>query len=167
MGKKDKKNREKPKEEKKSLLSFDDDDVEFKIKKSKESRRLIKQKEKDRKFDNNNKDKINISRSRKESPEVQAYEPKNGTKNSIDSNVKIIDDDIEIVLKDTVPKKSVDSWVISGKEAEALHLEEEDFTDEEEVESDEEDPLKKIIQSGGIPDAAAIHAARKKRERSC
>jgi len=58
----------------------------------------------------------------------------------------------------------VDSWVISGKEAEALHLEEEDFTDEEEVESDEEDPLKKIIQSGGIPDAAAIHAARKKRE---
>ena len=41
----------------------------------------------------------------------------------------------------------MDSWVISGKEAEALHLEEEDFTDEEEYESDEEDPLKKIIQS--------------------
>lgn len=46
-----------------------------------------------------------------------------------------------------MPKKLVDTWVISGKEAEALHLEEEDFSEEDEVESDDEDPLKKIIQS--------------------
>eukprot|EP00090_Calanus_glacialis_P046886 TRINITY_DN9429_c0_g1_i2.p1 TRINITY_DN9429_c0_g1~~TRINITY_DN9429_c0_g1_i2.p1 ORF type:complete len:807 (-),score=326.26 TRINITY_DN9429_c0_g1_i2:237-2657(-) len=163
-----KKNKDKPKDEKKSLLSFDDDieeeeTEEFKIKKSKESRRLIKQKEKEKKDDF--KERVNSNRSRKSSPDVEIYHPKNGrSTNNHDNNVKIIDDDIEIVLKDTVPKRPVDTWVISGKEAEALHLEEEDFSEEEEVESDEEDPLKKIIQSGGIPDAAAIHAARKKRE---
>lgn len=106
-------------------------------------------------------------------------------------------------------------WTLSGKEAEALHLEEEDFSDQEDGGqgglSDDEDPLQKIIQSrycfiivtchhmssfmlcryslpsmkyyyvlfrhikrveiknlnfsgGGIPDAMAIHLARKKRE---
>jgi len=158
-----KKNKDKPKDEKKSLLSFDDEmeeeTEEFVIKKSKESRRLIKQKEKGKKDD------LNGNKSRKNSPDLEISAPKNGGSiNNHDNNVTIIDDDIEIVLKDTVPKKSVDTWVISGKEAEALHLEEEDFSEEDEVESDDEDPLKKIIQSGAIPDAAAIHAARKKRE---
>jgi len=147
-----KKNKDKPKDEKKSLLSFDDDmeeeeeAEEFKIKKSKESRRLIKQKEREKKDDF--RERVNSDRSRKNSPDVEIYASKNGRHtNTYDNNVKIIDDDIEIVLKDTVPKKSVDTWVISGKEAEALHLEEEDFSEDEEVESDDEDPLKKIIQS--------------------
>ena len=42
-------------------------------------------------------------------------------------------------------------WTLSGKEAEALHLEEEDFSDQEDGGqgglSDDEDPLQKIIQS--------------------
>jgi len=142
-----KKNKEKPKDEKKSLLSFDDEveeEEEFVIKKSKESRRLIKQKERVKKDD------YRENRSRKNSPDIEIYTPKpknGGSTNKYDNNVKIIDDDIEIVLKDTVTKKPVDTWVISGKEAEALHLEEEDFSEDEEIESDEEDPLKKIIQS--------------------
>ena len=120
----------------------------------------------------------------------------------------------QIFLQDNLPKKSVQEWTLSGKEAEALHLEEEDFSDNEGQGglSDEEDPLQKIIQSrycfivvtcphmssvmqtsnvcsqysihsamarkasssgwnhkkdiigGGIPDAMAIHMARKKRE---
>ena len=48
-------------------------------------------------------------------------------------------------------KKRVDSWVISGREAEVLHLEEEDFSDpekgSEEEEDEDDDPIKKIIQS--------------------
>ena len=49
-------------------------------------------------------------------------------------------------------KKQVDSWVISGREAEVLHMEEEDFSDpeknsEEEEDDDDDDPIKKIIQS--------------------
>ena len=54
-------------------------------------------------------------------------------------------------LQDNLPKKSVQEWTLSGKEAEALHLEEEDFSDNEGGDqgglSDEEDPLQKIIQS--------------------
>ena len=54
-------------------------------------------------------------------------------------------------LQDNLPKKSVQEWTLSGKEAEALHLEEEDFSDNEGRDqgglSDEEDPLQKIIQS--------------------
>ena len=36
---------------------------------------------------------------------------------------------------------------MSGKEAESLHMEEEDFSEEERESEDDEDPLKKIIQS--------------------
>lgn len=56
-------------------------------------------------------------------------------------------------LQDNLPRKSVQEWTLSGKEAEALHLEEEDFSDNEREGrdqgglSDEEDPLQKIIQS--------------------
>ena len=55
----------------------------------------------------------------------------------------------QIFLQDNLPKKSVQEWTLSGKEAEALHLEEEDFSDNEGQGglSDEEDPLQKIIQS--------------------
>ena len=48
-------------------------------------------------------------------------------------------------------KKPVSSWVISGREAEVLHMEEEDFSDpekdSEEEENEDDDPIKKIIQS--------------------
>ena len=44
-------------------------------------------------------------------------------------------------------KKPQDTWIISGKEAEALHLEEEDFSEKEEQSEDDEDPIQKIIQS--------------------
>ena len=44
-------------------------------------------------------------------------------------------------------KKPQDTWIISGKEAEALHLEEEDFSEREEQSEDDEDPIQKIIQS--------------------
>ena len=53
------------------------------------------------------------------------------------------------LVQDNLPKKSVQEWTLSGKEAEALHLEEKDISDNEGQEglSDEEDPLQKIIQS--------------------
>ena len=53
------------------------------------------------------------------------------------------------LVQDNLPKKSVQEWTLSGKEAEALHLEEEDISDNEGQGglSDEEDPLQKIIQS--------------------
>jgi len=164
-----KKKKEKKKvEEKKAttLLSFEDEEEdeeeeEFKVKKSSASRRLMKAKTKAEKE----------ARFFAEPPPPPPYSPprslstngaNGGTKHSTEDN------DIAIVVKDNLPKKSVQEWTLSGKEAEALHLEEEDFSDQEDGGqgglSDDEDPLQKIIQSGGIPDAMAIHLARKKRE---
>merc|ERR1719354_139301 len=81
--------------------------------------------------------------------------------------MKIMDDNLDLILKNTAappppppPKKEGKSWTSSGREAEALHAEEDDQAED----SGDEDPIQKIIQRGGIPDAAAIHAARKKRE---
>ena len=57
----------------------------------------------------------------------------------------------KLYFQDNVAKKQVDSWVISGREAEVLHMEEEDFSDpeknSEEEEDEDDDPIKKIIQS--------------------
>ena len=47
-------------------------------------------------------------------------------------------------------EEHVQSWVVSGREAEALHAQEEDEAnnkEEDEEEEEEEDPIKKIIQS--------------------
>ena len=90
--KKEKKNKDKdakPKEKKSTLLSFDDEELEenvpeFKVKKSKESRRLIKLRDKEKKDDDKNGGKHN--------DDVKIVDD---SKNSI----KIIDDDIGIVLK--------------------------------------------------------------------
>jgi len=166
---KDKKKREKTKEERKvPLLSFEDDlegddgEEVFKIKKSSASRRLRKQKEKERK------DGELCSQSSPQ-PQEHATNGSNGSNGNNGNKAVVIDDDLDIVaVKDNGANKQDKgrSWTLTGKEAEALHLEEEDDTDNEDVVDVEDgyDPLKKIIQAGGIPDAVAIHAARKKRE---
>lgn len=149
------------KEDKKSvaqLLSFDeelttgDDGEIFRVKKSSQSRRLMKQKKSEKK---------------KFQPEHQPQQVKserNGNDHNNDNDVKRITDstsDIQITVRDNIPRnKSQTSWILTGNEAAALHMEEE----EEEEEDDEEDPLQKILKSGAIPDAAAIHAARKQRQ---
>ena len=71
---------------------------EFKIKKSKESRRLIKQKEREKRED---KDKLNVSKSVKDPSSVESMTNNNGNTAAVnqENKVKIIDDDIEIVLK--------------------------------------------------------------------
>ena len=89
-----KKNRdEKPKEKKNTLLSFDDEEgedvTEFKVKKSKESRRLIKMREKEKKDESNHKNGKSHS-----NDDVQLVENKNGK-----DKIHIIDDDIGIVMK--------------------------------------------------------------------
>ena len=91
--KKASKNSEKPKEKKNALLSFDEeleeeDVTEFKVKKSKESRRLIKLRDKEKKEGDNKNGKSN-----EEDFKIV------GSKNGNDKNVQIIDDDIGIVYK--------------------------------------------------------------------
>ena len=74
------------------MLSFDDDmgeeDAEFKVKKSKESRRLIKMRDKEKKEDSKN--------GKADEDDVKVLGDQNGNRNK---NVHIIDDDIGIILK--------------------------------------------------------------------
>ena len=56
---------------------------------------------------------------------------------------------VDIHVKDTVDqmkRKEPTTWTVSGKEAEALHMEEEDS--EGNSEDDVKDPLQKLLQSG-------------------
>ena len=58
---------------------------------------------------------------------------------------------MDIKIKGQITAKSkrqdVNSWTLSGKEAEALHMEEED-SDENSSEEEVTDPLQKMLQSG-------------------
>ena len=69
------------------------------------------------------------------------------------------DPELEIRVRDTLPKdrpaiepKNKDSWTLSGREAEALHMEEEDgggdSDDSGSNDSSNVDPLTKLLQSG-------------------
>ena len=73
------------------------------------------------------------------------------------------DDEIGIKLKQnlTINKLEDPPRMLSGYEAEALHMEDEDRSDES---NDETDPLQEIIKRGDIPSAEAIYAARKRRQ---
>ena len=54
-------------------------------------------------------------------------------------------------FKDVSSKKKrqdVTSWTISGREAEALHMEEEDSDDNSNDDEEVKDPLQKMLQSG-------------------
>ena len=57
-------------------------------------------------------------------------------------------DAVKIQIKDTIglAKRKETSWTVSGKEAEALHMEEEDG--EGNSEDEIKDPLQKLLQSG-------------------
>ncbi len=123
------------------------------MKKSSQSRRLMKQKKAEKKHQ------------RGKFGQNEFDQNSNGGDNDADSgsdlNRVIPLPDLEIKVRDNIPRKEAPtSWTLTGKEAEALHFEEED---EEEDETDQ-DPLQKLLKSGAIPDAAAIHAARKQRQ---
>jgi hypothetical protein len=59
--------------------------------------------------------------------------------------------DMDIRIKGTISNKTerqeVNSWTVSGREAEALHMEEEE-SDEDSSEDEVKDPLQKMLQSG-------------------
>jgi len=172
--KKDKKEKKKKKDKEKeidgkkktTLLSFEDEEdgaEEFKIKKSSASRRLVKQK---REKNDQSDAELKSSNGNNGNDLNNTAEPIG--KAAARPGLKVYDDDVDIMANNKKKQQPTGtSWTLSGREAEALHAEEEeDFNNDEDDELDEdgEDPIQKIIQSGGIPDAAAIHAARKRRE---
>ncbi|GIY73608.1 PAX3- and PAX7-binding protein 1 [Caerostris darwini] len=120
-----------------NLLSFHDeeDDAEvFKLKKSSYSRRLAKQRE----------------RERKKKEEI------------ININPPAKDTILEIKVVDNIEKKSEskskESWnVLAGNDAEDMEVESEE-------ENEKVNSFKNVLQSGVIPDAATIYAMKKHRQ---
>ncbi|GAB6030568.1 GC-rich sequence DNA-binding factor [Chamberlinius hualienensis] len=122
-----------------NVLSFGDDDEEeevFKVKKSTQSRRLAKLIEKERK---------------------QKKAGHNTSSNANNDNHHTVDD-IQISNKNNQNNES-ELIVVNGEEAEEMDV-------ESEGEIKYRDPFKKIFESGAIPDAAMIHAARKRRQQA-
>ncbi len=77
----------------------------------------------------------------------------------------VIEEDMDIKFKDTLPQRrreeGLASWTLSGREAEALHMEEDDDEDEDDKQESEtsrrgasggpHEPLRDILQSGFFP----------------
>lgn len=122
-----------------------DDGEVFQVKKSSQSRRLMKAKKAERKRDrrDNNSDGENDD----DSAITPRMELEKGP-------VNVIEEEMDIKFKDTLPVKTnkkpeeVREWTLSGREAEALHFEEED----EEEDEKERPPFRdSVLQSGFIP----------------
>ncbi len=159
-------------ETKSSLLSFDnfdaeaDDGVVFRVKKSSQSRKLMKQIKAERKQRERFRDDPG-------NPPLPATPPPPGPPGPPPpptiSKPEIDDfEDIGIKLKSNLVVNKIEQpRTLAGYEAEALHLEEEDQSEDSEEDQDDsakKDPLQEILQRGDIPDAAAIFAARKMRQ---
>jgi GC-rich sequence DNA-binding factor len=155
-------------DKKTSLLSFDnfeaeaDDGEVFRVKKSSQSRRLMKQKRAERRHKDRVGDDAPPLPCDEDLPLPNGLPPPPLPPMPPPPPV-IDDDDIGIRVKNNlvINNKTNNVRMLSGYEAEALHMEDEDLNDESE---EEKDPLQEILQSGAIPDAAAIYAARKRRQ---
>ena len=113
----------------------------FQVKKSSQSRRLIKQLKAEKKAKKNG--STNISQSTTAASEKNFY-------SSDELHPTHFKDSTKIDMQDkdcSVSTKRIETtWTVSGKEAEALHMEEEDSDGSSE--DDVKDPLQKLLQSG-------------------
>ena len=156
-------------EKKSSLLSFDnfeaeaDDGEIFKVKKSSQSRKLMKQIKAERKKQKEKSDDDITP------PLPPHHLPNPPLPPTISSTTIIDDDEIGLRVKNNlvINKQPQEEFrTLTGYEAEAIHMEEEDEDDSEKSGDEEKknDPLQDILQSGAIPDATAIFQARKRRQ---
>ncbi|KAK0168826.1 hypothetical protein PV327_002593 [Microctonus hyperodae] len=151
------KKKEKPKQ---TLLSFGeeldeaDDGEVFKVKKSSRSKKLMKQLDHERK-----------KKKGEEKTQVDSDQANMSIKRDKDLEIKT--DDLVVKIKNTGP------LILNGRAA--LVAGKDDYTSDEEEDSKghvyrknitKADPMKLFLESGCIPDAAMIHAARKKRQKA-
>eukprot|EP00095_Tigriopus_kingsejongensis_P004616 maker-scaffold559_size137194-snap-gene-0.25 protein:Tk04616 transcript:maker-scaffold559_size137194-snap-gene-0.25-mRNA-1 annotation:"pax3- and pax7-binding protein 1 isoform x1" len=154
------------------LLSFGAEEEEgdvFQVKKSSQSRRIMKQKKAERK--SKTRAKKSSDDSETEDPPEEPALPRLPRLPRSQRNV--IEPELDLRLKDNLPQHGPASvWVLSGREAEAMHMEADDRnsdgaspgSDAEAHRAQAEDPIRHILNSGVIPDATAIYRAKKKRQ---
>ncbi|KAK9721671.1 GC-rich sequence DNA-binding factor-like protein [Popillia japonica] len=139
-----------------SLLSFETEEEGevFQVKKSNHSKKLMKMYERERKK----------KESKSEKEEVKELKLK-------ERSTEIVTDDLILVVNDNHrPVTPAPPPILSGRDA--LCAGKNDLSsDEDEVPATEHrfskpDNFKRVLESGAIPDAAMIHAARKRRQRA-
>ena len=121
---------------------FIDDGEVFQVKKSSQSRRLIKQLKAEKKAKKNGSGNNSQTSSSSSTKHFNSSDEISQTNNYNSSK-------LDIQGEDDLPqdrKKEITTWTVSGKEAEALHMEEEDSDGSSE--EDVKDPLQKLLQSG-------------------
>ena len=135
----------------------DDAGETFQVKKSSQSRRIMKQKKADKKAER-----------RRERVETEDSPPSEKVVPRLHQEkqpANVIEEDMDIKFKDTLPQRrreeGLASWTLSGREAEALHMEEDDDEDEDDKQESEtsrrgasggpHEPLRDILQSGFFP----------------
>ena len=140
-----------------SLLSFETEEEGevFQVKKSSHSKKIMRMFEKERKK----------KETKTEKEEVKDVKPK-------EKLTEIITDDLVLVVNSnhrTLKPPTPPPPILSGRDA--LCAGKDDLSSDEENSSDthrfsKPDNVKRILELGAIPDAAMIHAARKKRQRA-
>ena len=132
--------------QKQPLLSFETEEEGevFQVKKSSHSKKVMKMFEKER------------QKKKEIKPEKDATKPKGKT--------EIVTDDLVLVVN----HKTTQPLILSGRDA--LCAGKDDLSSEDEEPTTHKfskpDNFKKVLESGAIPDAAMIHAARKRRQRA-
>ena len=140
---------------------FSDDGEIFQVKKTSHSRRLMKQLKADKKKDkaaeggtadkgkNGAADELEADRATTTASNHQASEYRAKT-----ARANQMDPELDITFKDNIPKPPrPDQWTLTGKEAEALHMEEEDqgrSNEDDSSDGDTSDPLQKLLKSGWL-----------------
>ena len=150
-----------------SPVSDDEEEEVFQVKKSSVSRRLIKEKKRGKKDVNKILDRVREANNSAENTgdnhsengdsAVSSREQRRGTvpaQSEATRQRNIIEPELDIKLKDNLPaRKEPKSWILSGREAEALHFEDEDDDDDDRngrrsgSDGSDEDPIRNILTS--------------------
>ncbi|XP_072388932.1 PAX3- and PAX7-binding protein 1 [Diabrotica undecimpunctata] len=147
----EKKSKKKDKSSKtpKTLLSFDEEEEGevFQVKKSSHSKKVLRMFEKEKKK----------KESKQEKEEIKSKE-----------KTEIVTDDFVLVVNASHKKPPTPPLILSGRDALCAGVD--DLSSEEDEPQNHKfnkpDNFKRILESGAIPDAAMIHAARKRRQRA-
>ncbi len=154
-------------------LSTEEGETFFQVKKSTQSRRLMKQKKAEKRAEKRR------GKEEEEEEEKERDEDEGGGRKEDEAIVprlqrekqptNVIEKELDIKFKDTLPQKRKEeeerTWTLSGREAEALHMEEEDDDDDGDDGGEERghgggdegrkkrtsEPLRDLLQSGFFP----------------
>lgn len=132
------------------MSCFSDDGEIFQVKKTSHSRRLMKQLKADKKKEKTADKKNGDGEEDVLDADKATTAASNDKASDARARANELDPELDITFKDNIQRSSKpDHWTLTGREAEALHMEEEDEEDGvSSPKSDTSDPLQKLLKSG-------------------